>query len=417
MLICGIISLPGIFLWSCAGTYRPGEGPAERKIGTPTFDYELIRLLAERSDSTDLMVLVQIAYDNLQFVREDSVFKAQYEVMVAVSDSSGSVVADPVSSYTLKEPNYYQTNSRSKFGFAKLVISLPPAKYHILIEITDLESKQQSRISVPKDLTNGLPNCKLSDLILTKSGKESPSPRDFEPLASAVINKGETSVSLYFEAIHQGDNPLVAAWQLIYLPNDTVAIGRDTIPAGQRYSQNSIPLDLSSLDAGQYAINLETTGGECHQTASKKFTIQYQDLPPSITNIDDAIEELRYIATPEEIDAMRHAFHSAKEEMFRKFWKDRDPTPGTPENEQMDEYYRRVEYANMHFSTQRPGWMTDRGLIYVKYGEPSEIVREIIPRNQKPYEIWTYNELSLQFFFEDRTGFGDYELVSPVIGW
>ena len=114
---------------------------------------------------------------------------------------------------------------------------------------------------------------------------------------------------------------------------------------------------------------------------------------------------------------MRRAFHSAKEDMFRKFWKQHDPTPGTPENEQMSEYYRRIEYTNTHFSTQRPGWMTDRGYIYVKYGEPSDIFRELIPRNQKPYEVWTYNELGLQFFFEDRTGFGDYELVSPMSEW
>jgi hypothetical protein len=79
----------------------------------------------------------------------------------------------------------------------------------------------------------------------------------------------------------------------------------------------------------------------------------------------------------------------------------------------MDEYYLRVEYANENFSTNRDGWETDRGRIYVLYGEPTDIERHPFEINSKPYEVWYYDHLNRRFVFVDYTGFGDYELTWP----
>ena len=102
-----------------------------------------------------------------------------------------------------------------------------------------------------------------------------------------------------------------------------------------------------------------------------------------------------------------------REALFRDFWKRRDPTPGTEQNELMQEYYYRVEYANTHFSTNRNGWETDRGRIFILYGEPSDVEQHPFEINSKPYEVWYYNALNRRFVFVDYTGFGDYELVEP----
>ncbi|MEN6311697.1 MAG: GWxTD domain-containing protein, partial [Acidobacteriota bacterium] len=44
------------------------------------------------------------------------------------------------------------------------------------------------------------------------------------------------------------------------------------------------------------------------------------------------------------------------------FWKQRDPTPDSPENEYKTEYYRRLEYVDRYFGRDapRPGRKTDR---------------------------------------------------------
>ncbi len=71
---------------------------------------------------------------------------------------------------------------------------------------------------------------------------------------------------------------------------------------------------------------------------------------------------------------------------MESFWKQRDPTPGTPENEYKDEINKRFVYVNKEFSkdTPRPGWMTDRGRIYMILGEPQGREKFSCPRDSIP---------------------------------
>jgi GWxTD domain-containing protein len=110
-------------------------------------------------------------------------------------------------------------------------------------------------------------------------------------------------------------------------------------------------------------------------------------------------EQMKALKTPEE----RSAF-------FEQFWKRHDPTPETPENEFMNEFYRRVQYASQHFSVGRPGWKTDMGRTYIKYGEPDEVVRSPFNFDRPPEEVWYYYKDRRTFTFVDRQGFGLYDL-------
>ena len=85
-------------------------------------------------------------------------------------------------------------------------------------------------------------------------------------------------------------------------------------------------------------------------------------------------EDVAYIIS----DAERANFKSLttdpdREKFIEQFWLSRDPTPGTVANEFKEEHYRRIAYANEHFSSSIPGWKTDRGRIYITYGPPNEI--------------------------------------------
>ena len=62
-----------------------------------------------------------------------------------------------------------------------------------------------------------------------------------------------------------------------------------------------------------------------------------------------------------------------RQSFVESFWLRRDPTPDTEENEYKEEHYRRIAYANDHYASGIPGWKTDRGMIYIKYGAPDEI--------------------------------------------
>src|SRR5713226_2249360 len=85
-------------------------------------------------------------------------------------------------------------------------------------------------------------------------------------------------------------------------------------------------------------------------------------------------EEVTYIISDEERSAfLRLQNNEEREQFIEQFWLRRDPTPDTVENEFKEEHYRRIAYANERFDSGIPGWKTDRGRIYIKFGPPDEI--------------------------------------------
>ena len=144
-------------------------------------------------------------------------------------------------------------------------------------------------------------------------------------------------------------------------------------------------------------------------------------------------EDVVYIIT----DPERDVFNSLttveeKEHFIDQFWARRDPSPGTADNEFREEHYRRIQYANERFAAGRPGWRTDRGRIYVKYGEPNGLERRPTGGGYTrpigegggrttvyPYELWRYNFIEgvgkdVEIEFVDETRTGDYRIaLSP----
>ncbi|HEY6625474.1 MAG TPA: GWxTD domain-containing protein, partial [Ignavibacteriaceae bacterium] len=83
-------------------------------------------------------------------------------------------------------------------------------------------------------------------------------------------------------------------------------------------------------------------------------------------------------------------------------------------NENYLNYVKRVNESDARFSSLgKKGWKTDRGRVYIVYGEPSEIQRYPNQTDARPYEIWRYESLEggVEFIFGDLTGFTDYQLL------
>src|ERR1041385_4260742 len=118
-----------------------------------------------------------------------------------------------------------------------------------------------------------------------------------------------------------------------------------------------------------------------------------------------------------------------REKFIEDVWRSRDPDPDTEENEFKEQFYERVAYANEHFSSGKPGRLTDRGRIYIKFGKPDEI--ESHPAGgsyERPsyegggststyqFEKWFYRNIpnvgsGVEIEFVDPTGSGEYRIA------
>lgn len=148
----------------------------------------------------------------------------------------------------------------------------------------------------------------------------------------------------------------------------------------------------------------------------------HQELSPRFKKWLD--EEIVYIITPVEREVFLKLETDRERELFiEAFWKHRDPTEGTPENEFRKEHERRVDYANriLGRGSTKPGWKTDRGYIYILLGEPTSIERILGETEIFNAEIWFYQGLAryglpagFSLIFFQKGGAGDYVLYSPT---
>ena len=110
---------------------------------------------------------------------------------------------------------------------------------------------------------------------------------------------------------------------------------------------------------------------------------------------------VQYIATEEEAEIYESLGSTTQRLQFiRLFWERRDPTGRDDENAFMDQFVRRVEYANEEFSEGQlasssvPGWQTPFGRVALVIGPPKRTQRELgLPRSvsQRPVVLWGYD--------------------------
>ena len=138
-------------------------------------------------------------------------------------------------------------------------------------------------------------------------------------------------------------------------------------------------------------------------------------------------QDVRWIITDEEAKAFKNLANDEERDQFiEQFWLRRNPNPESPDNEFRDEHYARIAYANEHFAAGKPGWMTDRGHIWIAYGKPDSTDSHPSGGSYQrpveegggetstfPFEIWHYRYLpgvgdNIDIEFVDTCMCGDY---------
>ena len=126
---------------------------------------------------------------------------------------------------------------------------------------------------------------------------------------------------------------------------------------------------------------------------------------------------VRFIITKKERAIFLRLPPSERKAFIEEFWAKRDPEPETEENEYKEEYFSRIENANRLFRGEGPpGWLTDRGRIYILFGPPFS--RKTYPVDfygeiRRAREVWYYGNFPVVFV--DRLSSGVYTLITTNV--
>jgi len=420
-----MITRIAVLLFFCAGRIAYGQVealPPSLANDLPEFYVEALSFSSPDTLVSRVDLYVQMPYDAMQFVKKDNQFVGRYEVTTNFLSAENVLHSERLWSEEVVVQQFDLTRSKSAFNLSHRSVNLQPGIYTLRTQVRDIESQKVATVVRKIVVGNySLPDLALSDIMLVTRMTLEGDRRNILPNISGNIGENNNLFNIFFE---------------IYTPRERDSIelhftitdfkGKQLLDKYQVYettgrkTQVITRLDSTQYQTGAYTISVEARSlirpDEVLPAIKKKgFFVRWGNMPLSITDLDLAIKQARYIAKDNEFAAFEDANTDEKKRaLFDDFWKRRDPNPATTRNEFMEEYYSRVDYANKNFSHYIPGWRTDMGMVFIIFGSPNNVERHPFDIDSKPYEIWSYYDFNRSVVFVDETGFGDYRLLTPI---
>ncbi len=385
----------------------------------PFFHFDAVNVATPgHYEQSRLSLFIEVVYDELQFVKMTDSYEANYEVSIMIEDKDGDQVDGKTYHETVTVQNFDMTNKRMMYSQSNQNFDLEPGSYKVSVEVFDDETNLNTKVSKNVKLANfSQEHLATSDIIfLSQIQLDSTGAlQGIRPQVSDALKGLSAPAFAYIEIYNPLHSDNVHINYELFNESDKKTIKKDLdLSAAQEKTMAYFPIQVDSLGHGIYHLNVYAATDKEKVKTSKTFYVRWRSLPANARDLNEAIDQLRYIASKDEWKKLKKAKGEQRLQEYKTFWLARDPSPGTEINEAMDAHYNRIEYANQHFSAmQRQGWRTDMGMVFIILGPPDDIERNAYPRYSKPYEIWYYYRYNREFLFLDITGFGDYRLDSP----
>ncbi|MDF3026873.1 MAG: hypothetical protein K0S23_1180 [Fluviicola sp.] len=384
----------------------------------------------------------QYAAYTIKFTAVDSALQAKIAVSTIVtSQPSGDTVY--TNAFALESPR--MRDSIVEDFFDNIRIPLQPGNYIAHVSLMDLNGKDktldgQLEITIPDHFTKvSTSDILVAEVASPSNNMESPfqkSGYEIIPRISNFYNQYMTNIPYYVELYNTNliqDSSFGLRQQIVSTQTNQV------MPGFSRFTKIKpspvVPIlrniDISKLPSGSYHLTLEIIDRNSKtigQTTDYFFerindielaeTVDEIILDPafqaSIT--DDSLKyylaSLIPIARPAEVKSIIKTLKANSPDLCRKhiqqFWVQ---TSGANATSQWLIYKKNVILVQQNYGNNfQDGFETDRGRVFLQYGQPNTIiVRETSP-SEYPYEIWHYYKIKT--FSNKRFVFYNPDLVN-----
>jgi GWxTD domain-containing protein len=383
-----------------------------------------------KSDTTNTLELTYSINLNQFLPVPESRETIRFSIDFLLKDAAGTVIDEK---HELKHVQIGRDKSKAGLyvDLLQFIVSQDSMFYQILI--TDLDGVKKGSVTRSMHRRSYSKGFSISDLFFAGHIQKAATDGVYnkggvmmipQPSRTFCYSEKSPNFYIYFEINNlavQSDRPCA------YTVNDRI----DDCAGKEIMNQTSQPVTtadshgarvekvpLQNMSPGLYRLNVFVTdlnsGEICSTMRYFQVTTQTQDAAHYLSMKPDDIkryyDQIKYIATDEELKIYNSLDDRGREQFLIDFWQRRDADPTTPENEVMQEHFRRIAYAESHF---RGGLNSDMGRIYIQYGTPVDIQRHVSSIEYgKPTEIWTYAiNGRTEFVFVDRSDDGRYFLM------
>ena len=431
----GFLALTSVVVGACSSTVtRPTPEPNLRVLqpdGGANSDvselYRQIGLLAApsplsfvgkisafastRPDTTLVLASISVPNKALTFTREGDRYRAPYEVKLTID--RGDVEAANVDVMEIvRVASFREINRTDESVIFQHYFHIPPGVYTLSVMVRDMggarSATQQATIRVPTLSTGRFSTPLLVYEAAGRSVLDSVPRLLASPRSSAVFGRDST-VAIYVEAYGQGTSLPVD----FVVRNDKGAqLWRDSAMLVRRGSlfNGIVSVPISTVGVGIAQISFTRRDSQ-DSTRMPLFVSFGEDIP--LMSFEDMLGYLRFFASSFQLSQLRTAPLEKRATVWAEFLRATDPIPETATNEEMQNYFGRIQQANAEFRADRnPGWLSDRGMVFVSLGEPDQILERNVNAQMSTMQvgsntrlqIWLYRKYSSQLVFYEETG-------------
>lgn len=382
----------------------------------PNFYLEALSNKSLQPGKSRLDVYIQVPFSNVQFIRNENTFTASYTVTVTLFDENKeNILYDQNWVERLKTDSFEEANSSGNSNYSQRSIDIKPGKYSLYCSVEDLDSKRLSFSEAVVTVRPFSDSLEISDALIIDQIIKDKDAEQLIPNVARIITTRTTELPLYFELYSDKNQTCTIEY--------TMKDKKENVLYTKTEDKNLIPgvnkIFYTIKDAkfvlGEIYIGiLVKKDGKDIKSYIKVISGRIYGLPVSISSIDDAIDQMAYVASGSAISFIKESKdNEEKIKKFFDFWDEKKPFPLADENPFMKEYYKRVDFSNKHFKGMPAGWKSDMGMVYIILGPPDIVERQPMPAESNPYEVWTYSRFNRQYIFYDQNGFGSYRLQNP----
>ena len=377
----------------------------------------------EGDGKTKLDVFIKVPYSSVQFIKTGQGFEAGYSVTVSLFDGDEErLITEKIWNEKIVAISFEQTVQDKNFNLSHRSFEVSPGAYKVVTILTDKDSRAEYTSENVLNIKDFSKRPVLSDLMLVGKRTVVEGSSKIIPNVSRDVITDKEGIPLFFELYSDSSAEYSIEYTISNSEEEIVFSDSEKRNFVQGSNQIFYTIDSISLNIGKFIVKADVinSGGETLSSSAKLFISRWEGVPSTITDLDKAVDQLIYIANPDEISHIESAEdRNEKTRRFVEFWKKRDSNPADEYNPIFNEYFNRVAFADENFTSYSiEGWRSDRGMVLIILGLPDNIDRHPFEYYSKPYEVWQYYDLNRSFIFIDNSGFGDYRLSpdTPLYG-
>ncbi len=376
------------------------------------FTGQIASLAGSRPDSALVLVSLSFPTQAFTFVREQDRFRATYNVTVEARQN-GTVVARAESNETVRVLAFKETQRTDESILFQQRLTMPPGTYTMTVLVRDGATsrsvQQEKNIVVPR--YGSQPSTPIVAFEATPRSSASAAPELLANTRGTIVLGRDAELSLYLEVrdsaqagvpleIAIRDDKGTALWQ------NTV-----TLPHRGELASSMVRIPVGTLGVGIVRAAVWRPGQP--DTVSQSLLISFGDDVP-VASFDEMIGYLRYFASGARLNSLKTGTPQQRAEAWAAFLRETDPITITPQNEALRDYFQRIRSANERFREDAgAGWLSDRGAVYVAFGEPDQILNnngqissDISVGQRGRIQQWDYTNERVRLYFIDQSGFG-----------